>query len=101
MIYQVDTHGITEVSLISSLGIRARKHLAKPIQARLDSTTTTRHNARYWQNAERGFTNQVLDQNTRDLARDRCRYEYLNNVVMFGAGLMKTAFNIGRGPQFQ
>ena len=102
-IYQIDTSGITEVSPNSSLGIKVQKRMERKtaVEARLDSTAMNRHNSRYWSNAERGLTYQVLDQHTREIARDRCRYEYLNNVVMFGGGLMKTAFNIGRGPQLQ
>lgn len=95
MIYQVDTSGIKEVAAPYPFPVQ------KKVAARLDSTATTKHNARYWATAESGVTRQVLDRMTNETARNRCRYEYLNNVVMFGAGLMKTAYNIGRGARLQ
>ena len=97
MLYQVDT--ITIDGSLEPYPFSAKKRA--PVKARLDSTVTTRHNAKYWNSAESGITPQVIDRMTNETARNRCRYEYLNNVVMFGAGLTKTAYNIGVGARLQ
>lgn len=66
--------------------------------ARLDSTSTNEIVAPYYVNAIGGAADETLNRWTREIAQNRCEYEFLNEPIAFGAALKTAALTVGLGP---
>jgi lambda family phage portal protein len=71
------------------------------LHAGYDAAKTNDENRRHWSAADSLSANAALDPGTRQILRDRARYEVANNC--YAAGLVRTVANdlIGTGPKLQ
>jgi lambda family phage portal protein len=71
------------------------------VSARYDSAETTRHNRKHWDSATSLSADAETNAHTRQILRDRSRYEVSNNTYAQGMGETIVNDVIGTGPRLQ
>jgi len=82
---------------------REKVRIERPqrLHAKFDAAQTTHDNSKHWSWADSFGPNASADHQTRQLLRNRSRYESANNSFLRGMILTKVNFTIGRGPRCQ
>lgn len=88
------------MSLDSLLGVTHSRRRGR-LRAGYDSAQTDSQNSKHWQNADSYSANAGLDQSTRQVLRDRTRYESANNCYAGGISEQIAVDLVGTGPRLR